>query len=38
MVLELEWQQKPVGNLSLVDEQREEKLFLPKNTWLSLKV
>ena len=38
MVLEQEWQLKPVDNLSLVDEQREEKLFLPKNTWLSLKV
>jgi len=30
MVLELEWQQKLVGNLSLADELREEKLFLPK--------
>ena len=31
MVLDLEWQQKPVGNLSLVDEQREEKHSQLKN-------
>ena len=38
MVLEQEWLLKQVGNLSLVDEQREEKLSLLKNQWLSLKV
>ena len=30
-VLEQEWLQKPEDNLSLVDEQKEEKLFLPRN-------
>ena len=31
MVLEREWPLKRAGNLSLVDEQREEKLSLLKN-------
>ena len=31
MVLEQEWQLKLEDNLSLVDEQKEEKLFLLKN-------
>jgi hypothetical protein len=38
MVLEQEWQPKQADNSSLEDEQKEEKLFLPKNQWLSLKV
>jgi hypothetical protein len=38
MVLDLEWPLKQEDSLSLVDEQKEEKLFLPKNQWLSLKV
>ena len=38
MVLEQEWQLKQADNLSLEDEQKEEKLFLLKNQWLSLKV
>ena len=38
MVLEQEWQLKLEDNLSLVDVQKEERLYLPKNKWLSLKV
>ena len=38
MVLEQEWQLKLEDNLSLVDVQKEERLSLPKNKWLSLKV
>ena len=30
MVLDQEWQLKPEDNLSLVDEPKEEKHFLPK--------
>ncbi len=38
MVLELEWLQKQEGNLLLVEEQKEEKRYLHKTRWLSLKV
>tara|TARA_B100002051_G_scaffold198953_1_gene188810 strand:+ start:2090 stop:2206 length:117 start_codon:yes stop_codon:yes gene_type:complete len=38
MVLEQEWLQKLEDNLSLEEELKEEKLYLPKNKWLSLKV
>ena len=38
MVLEQGWLQKLVGSLSHVDGLKEEKLFLLKNRWLSLKV
>ena len=31
MVLGQEWQLKLADNLSLVEEQKEEKLFLPRN-------
>ena len=38
MDLGQEWQLKQADNLSLEDEQKEEKLFLLKNQWFGLKV